>query len=157
MRLFALVTAGVAVLTLLAGCATAPPMKTVAGVAVPRFMGDWYLRGHIPAAQEKNAWNGVESYRLAAETVRASGEAGLAADRKSLVQAGLERGRADFLAGRVLLRESLSKATLENAMEWLSGQGAFATDASGRRVVSEGWRGESSTQLVETLGRFLAS
>jgi len=99
----------------------------------------------------------LEAYRLAAETVRAAGEEGHPADRKALVQAGLERGRADFLAGRILLRESLSKATLENAMEWLSGQGAFAADASGRRTVAQEWRGESSTHLVETLGRLLAS
>ena len=99
----------------------------------------------------------LEAYRLAAETARSAGEAGHPADRKSLVQASLERGRADFLSGRVLLRESLSKATIENALEWLSGQGAFGADDSGRRVVSEAWRAESSTQLVETLDHHLGS
>jgi apolipoprotein D and lipocalin family protein len=49
---------------LLAGCASSPKMKAVERVDVPRFMGDWYVLGAIPASQEKNAWNGVESYRL---------------------------------------------------------------------------------------------
>ncbi|MCC6409715.1 MAG: lipocalin family protein, partial [Planctomycetes bacterium] len=33
-------------------------------VDVPRFMGDWYVLGAIPASQEANAFNGVETYRL---------------------------------------------------------------------------------------------
>jgi len=45
-------------------CATVP-MKTAEHVDVPRFMGDWYVLAHIPAPAEKDAWNGVESYRLA--------------------------------------------------------------------------------------------
>ncbi len=48
---------------LLAGCASTP-MKTVDKVDVPRFMGDWYVLAAIPASQEKNAFNGVESYAL---------------------------------------------------------------------------------------------
>jgi apolipoprotein D and lipocalin family protein len=51
-------------LLLLAGCASSPKMKAVDRVDVPRFMGDWYVLAAIPASQEKNAWNGVESYRL---------------------------------------------------------------------------------------------
>jgi apolipoprotein D and lipocalin family protein len=47
-----------------AACATAP-MKTATNVDIPRFMGDWYVLAHIPAPQEKDAWNAVESYRLA--------------------------------------------------------------------------------------------
>ena len=97
----------------------------------------------------------LEAYRLAAETVRFAGQAGLPLDRKALVQASLERGRADFLAGRILLRESLSKAALENAMEWLSGQGAFAVNDAGKRVLSDPWKDELSTQLVERIGGFL--
>jgi apolipoprotein D and lipocalin family protein len=44
-------------------CATVP-MKTAEHVDIPRFMGDWYVLAHIPAPAEKDAWNGVESYRL---------------------------------------------------------------------------------------------
>jgi glycerol-3-phosphate O-acyltransferase len=97
----------------------------------------------------------VEAYRLAAETVRAAGLAGTAADRKLLVKQALERGRAEFLSGHVLMRESVSKATLENAMEWLGSQGAFEGTEDGRRVVAPRWRESASTQLVETIGRFL--
>jgi glycerol-3-phosphate O-acyltransferase len=97
----------------------------------------------------------LESYRLAVETARSAGIAGGALDRKALVKAGLERGRAQFLAGRVLLRESLSRASIENAMEWLSGQGAFTADPSGKRVVAEEWRDGRLTQLVDELDQFL--
>ena len=48
-------------------CATTP-MKTAPNVDLPRFMGDWYVLAHIPAPAEKDAWNGVESYRLAEGT-----------------------------------------------------------------------------------------
>jgi apolipoprotein D and lipocalin family protein len=40
-------------------------MKTATNVDIHRFMGDWYVLAHIPAPAEKEAWNGVESYRLA--------------------------------------------------------------------------------------------
>jgi apolipoprotein D and lipocalin family protein len=49
---------------LLAGCASVAPMKIVEHVDIPRFMGDWYVLGAIPASQERNAVNGVETYRL---------------------------------------------------------------------------------------------
>jgi apolipoprotein D and lipocalin family protein len=49
---------------LLAGCASMPSIKTVDQVDLPRFMGDWYVLAAIPASQERNAVNGVESYRL---------------------------------------------------------------------------------------------
>ncbi|MCM2332894.1 MAG: lipocalin family protein [Anaeromyxobacteraceae bacterium] len=49
---------------LLVGCASTAPMKTVDRVDLPRFMGDWYVLGAIPAEQERNAVNGVETYRL---------------------------------------------------------------------------------------------
>jgi apolipoprotein D and lipocalin family protein len=49
---------------LLSGCATSAPMKTVERVDLPRFMGDWYVLGAIPASQEKNAFNGIETYQL---------------------------------------------------------------------------------------------
>ena len=50
----------------LIGCqsATLPPLKTVANVDLPRFMGDWYVIANIPTFIEKGAHNAVESYRL---------------------------------------------------------------------------------------------
>lgn len=50
-----------------AGCASTPRMKTVERVDLPRFMGDWYVLAHIPASLEKDAYQGVESYRLDAD------------------------------------------------------------------------------------------
>jgi glycerol-3-phosphate O-acyltransferase len=44
------------------------------------------------------------------------------------VKETLERGRAAFLSGGLALRESLSKATVENAVEWLVAQGVLAED-----------------------------
>jgi len=59
----------VAALVLLASSACASvPMKTAPNVDIPRFMGDWYVLAHIPAPAEKDAWNGVESYKLEAGT-----------------------------------------------------------------------------------------
>ena len=51
----------------LAGCQSMPPMPTVDHLDLHRFMGKWYVIAHIPAASEKNAYNAVESYRLAAD------------------------------------------------------------------------------------------
>jgi glycerol-3-phosphate O-acyltransferase len=99
----------------------------------------------------------LEAYRVAAEAVRSAGVAGGPVDRKALVKQALERGRAEFLSGHVLMRESVSKATLENAMEWIGSQGAFETGGDGKRVVSPAWRDESSTHLVERIGRFLVA
>jgi apolipoprotein D and lipocalin family protein len=51
----------------LAGCATPPPqppLRPVAKVDLPRFMGDWYVIAHIPTFIEKGAYNALESYRL---------------------------------------------------------------------------------------------
>jgi glycerol-3-phosphate O-acyltransferase len=72
----------------------------------------------------------LEAYRLAAETAQtlllAPPRGGL--DRRTLVRSALERGRADFLAGRLANRESLSKATVENAVEWLVSSGHLAEE-----------------------------
>lgn len=54
--------AGVAVLA--AGCATSAPIRPVENVDIPKFMGDWFVLGHIPAKAEEKAWNAVETYRL---------------------------------------------------------------------------------------------
>ena len=63
-RVPARLAAATMVATLFAGCATTAPLKIVDRVDIPRFMGDWYVLGAIPAAQERNAVNGVETYRL---------------------------------------------------------------------------------------------
>lgn len=49
----------------LTGCAAGPPIYTVDSVDIERFMGDWYVIAHIPTAIEKEAYNAIESYRLA--------------------------------------------------------------------------------------------
>ncbi len=40
------------------------PLKTVAHVDLPRFMGDWYVIANIPTFLERGAHNAVERYRL---------------------------------------------------------------------------------------------
>lgn len=49
---------------LAAGCSTLPAIQPVGHLDLPRFMGDWYVIAAVPAAQEADAFNGVESYRL---------------------------------------------------------------------------------------------
>ena len=52
-------------LLLVTGCsATLPPLKTVEKVDIGRFMGPWYVIACIPTFIEKEAYNGVETYRL---------------------------------------------------------------------------------------------
>ena len=46
------------------GCMTQPPIKTVSEVNLQKFMGPWYVIGHIPTFIEKNAFNAIESYEL---------------------------------------------------------------------------------------------
>ena len=56
-------------LLLLSACASMPkePIKTVATVDLPRFMGPWYVIASIPTFLEKGAHNAVESYALDAD------------------------------------------------------------------------------------------
>ena len=49
---------------LLNGCMTQSPIKTVSEVNLQKFMGPWYVIGHIPTFIEKNAFNAIESYEL---------------------------------------------------------------------------------------------
>jgi apolipoprotein D and lipocalin family protein len=49
----------------IAGCTTGPPIHTVDSVDIEKFMGDWYVIASIPTSIEKQAYNAVESYRLA--------------------------------------------------------------------------------------------
>jgi glycerol-3-phosphate O-acyltransferase len=52
------------------------------------------------------------------------------------VKEALDRGRRDFLSGRIVLRESLSRATLENALEWFATQG-LTPPSDGRLLPAE--------------------
>ena len=53
----------------LAGCQSVPlpPLAPLPKVDLERFMGDWYVIASIPTFIEKDAYNAVESYRLAAD------------------------------------------------------------------------------------------
>ena len=50
---------------LLTGCQTMEPIHTVNQVDLNRFAGKWYVIASIPTFIEKEAYNAVESYRLA--------------------------------------------------------------------------------------------
>lgn len=50
------------------GCAPTKPLATVPFVDLDRFMGDWYVQGHVPTGTEKHAFNAVESYARDGET-----------------------------------------------------------------------------------------
>ena len=52
-------------LTGLLGCSSPPPIETADHVDLDRFMGDWYVIANIPTFIERDAYNAVESYRLA--------------------------------------------------------------------------------------------
>lgn len=47
-----------------ASAASLPPIKPVAHVDLPRFMGRWYLIATIPTRYGKDAYNAVETYTL---------------------------------------------------------------------------------------------
>jgi apolipoprotein D and lipocalin family protein len=54
-------------LTLTGACSRAsdlPPIKPVAHVDLPRFMGKWYVIATIPTRFEKDAYNPLETYTL---------------------------------------------------------------------------------------------
>lgn len=76
----------------------------------------------------------LEAYRTTAETALALLDAerpgGAAPDRRALVRETLERGRAAFLAGGVAAREAISKATIENAVEWMFTQGLLVEEGA---------------------------
>ena len=60
--------AGLALLALaVTGCSSVShaPLAVVPKVDLERFMGDWYVIASIPTFIEKDAYNAVESYRLA--------------------------------------------------------------------------------------------
>lgn len=53
----------------LAGCGEDdhPPLALAQDVNLERFMGDWYVIASIPTRIEREAYNAIESYRLAAD------------------------------------------------------------------------------------------
>ncbi len=53
------------IVSVIAACTSGPPIHTVESVDIERFMGDWYVIASIPTAIEKQAYNALESYRLA--------------------------------------------------------------------------------------------
>lgn len=62
MRTLLLGTSLLVVAAMVFSCAPTKPLATEPFVDLDRFMGDWYVQGHIPAGSEKTAHNGVESY-----------------------------------------------------------------------------------------------
>jgi glycerol-3-phosphate O-acyltransferase len=84
----------------------------------------------------------LEAYRLAATTALAllgpDAPQRSPLDRRALAWEALERGRAAFLSGEIAHRETLSKATLENAVEWLLVQGILAEDSGKLRLAPAG-------------------
>jgi glycerol-3-phosphate O-acyltransferase len=97
----------------------------------------------------------LEAYRLAAETSDLLlGDASRhEVDRKMLVNQCLERGRADFLSGRVALREALSKATLENSIHWLLSTGLIV-DRNGRLELGAG--PDALREIIDGITRHLS-
>lgn len=49
------------------GCQAMKPIHTVEFVDLKRFMGDWYVIASIPTFIETDAYNAIESYRLAGD------------------------------------------------------------------------------------------
>lgn len=54
-----------ALLLAFAACSSPPSIRTATAVDLERFMGDWYVIANIPTFIETNAYNAMESYRLA--------------------------------------------------------------------------------------------
>jgi apolipoprotein D and lipocalin family protein len=65
MKLSKILLTACAVFANASACASElPPIKPVAHVDLPRFMGNWYVIATIPTRFEKNAYNAVEVYAL---------------------------------------------------------------------------------------------
>lgn len=75
------------VLLVLAACSSPPPIHTATAVDLERFMGDWYVIANIPTFIETNAYNAMESYRLAGDgtvaTTFSFREGGFEGERKT--------------------------------------------------------------------------
>ena len=99
----------------------------------------------------------LEGYGVVAEALLELDRArpGTPVDRQGLAKAAMERGRAAYASGRLALRESLSKATFENAAEWLVQQGALEPEGGPTRLAAA-WRDgrlpETIRQIRDCLG-----
>jgi glycerol-3-phosphate O-acyltransferase len=96
----------------------------------------------------------LEAYRLALATALTVLRRG-AVDRRALLKEALERGRAAFLSGEVMLREALSKATLSNAIEWMVDQRILVAGEGGRMKLGDS-TGAAAEALVQEIDRHLA-
>jgi glycerol-3-phosphate O-acyltransferase len=95
----------------------------------------------------------LEAYRVATSTALALSRR-FPLDRRTLLREALERGRASYLSGEVVLRESLSKATLSNAFEWMVDQALLLELGDGRLRLADR-SGAPLQELVEEIGRML--
>jgi glycerol-3-phosphate O-acyltransferase len=95
----------------------------------------------------------LEAYRLAAVTALDAlpAQPGDTVDRKALLAASMEHGLAAFLAGAIAVRESVSKAPLENALEWLVSQGLLGEENGGVTLRDR----EAVRGIVDQIGRCL--
>jgi apolipoprotein D and lipocalin family protein len=59
-----LTTCGLIIVSACVNAGGLPPIKPVAHVDLPRFMGAWYVIATIPTRFEKNAYNAVETYTM---------------------------------------------------------------------------------------------
>lgn len=101
----------------------------------------------------------LEAYRLAAEAVLVTDRKapGAPLERRAVVRTMLEHARAAYAAGRIALRESVSKPTFENAAEWLVQQGALESVEGGKLRLAASWRDSALPQLVNDLERDLVA
>ncbi|MFO0599358.1 MAG: 1-acyl-sn-glycerol-3-phosphate acyltransferase [Myxococcaceae bacterium] len=90
----------------------------------------------------------LESYLLAARTAEEVKAEGI--DKKDFLKRALEAGRADFLAGTITASESLSKTTLENALQYLVEQ-QFLAEKDKKLVPGS----KSAADLVKQISRFV--
>ncbi len=97
----------------------------------------------------------LEAYRLAAE-VLLTAPPGTAIDRRSVVKAALDHGRASYAAGRVAVRESVSQATLQNAAEWMVQAGALVSSSQGGSALDLAWREDGLPELIRVIDAALA-
>jgi glycerol-3-phosphate O-acyltransferase len=97
----------------------------------------------------------LEAYWLAAVTALdvVPAAQGGAVDRKALLAASMEHGRAAFLAGAIALRESVSKAPLENALEWFVSQGLLSEEKGALGLKER----EAVRAIVDQIARLLAA
>jgi glycerol-3-phosphate O-acyltransferase len=98
----------------------------------------------------------LECYLLGALTLDEVAR-GSVTDRKGFVKAALETGKVEFLAGRLICAESLSRTTLENALSWLLEQGFLREEGKVLRLGDRAATPEARGEFVAQLRGFLRS